>query len=122
MFSRLLSGPDLFVSEERLREAYDQPQASLIDFLRHMLTETKLPSREAKISEAFDEWVCRHPELSATQLMFIRTLRRAVLQRAEVTSLENLRKPPFTSIGDPEQLFKPEDLRDILDLAASLAA
>lgn len=120
--SRLLSGPDLFVSEDRLREAYDQPQAGLVDFLRHILTETKLPSREAKISQAFDEWVRSHPELSATQLMFIRTIRRAVLQRAEVSSLESLRKPPFTSIGDPEQLFRPGELRDILDLASSLAA
>lgn len=119
---RLLSGPDLFVSEERLREAYDQPEANLLDFLRHILTEAKLPSREAKISEAFDEWVRRHPRLSATQLMFIRTLRRAILQRAEVTSLESLRKPPFTSIGDPEQLFQPGDLREIIDLAMSLAA
>jgi len=120
--SRLLSSPDLFVSEERLREAYDQPEANLIDFLRHILGETRLPSRETKISEAFDDWVRRHPQLTATQLMFIRTLRRAVLQRAEVSSLESLRKPPFTSIGDPEQLFQPDDLRDILEFATSLAA
>lgn len=120
--SRLISGPDLFISEERLREAYDQPKATLTDFLRHILTEAKLPSREEKISEAFDEWVRRHAQLSATQLMFVRTLRRSVLQRAEVTSLESLRRPPFTSIGDPERLFQPDDLRDILDLATSLAA
>jgi type I restriction enzyme, R subunit len=66
--------------------------------------------------------VRRHPQLSATQLMFIRTLRRAVLQRAEVSSLESLRKPPFNNIGDPEQLFQPDDLGDILDFATSLAA
>jgi len=118
----LLSGPDLFVSEERLREVYDQPEAGLIDFLRHILTESKLPSREAKISAAFDEWVREHPQLSATQLVFIRTLRRAVLQRAEVSSLESLRKPPFTGIGDPEKLFNPSDLSEILHLAGSLAA
>lgn len=118
----LLSGPDLFVSEERLQEIYDQPEASLADFLRHILTESKLPSRETKISEAFDEWVRDHPHLSATQLVFIRTLRGAVLQRAEVSSLESLRKPPFTSIGDPEKLFNPGDLSEILHLAESLAA
>ena len=120
--SSILCGPDLFVSEDRLREVYDQPSASLADFLRHILGQTRLPSREARISEAFDEWVRRHPRLSATQLMFIRTLRRAVLERAEVTSVDSLRKPPFTGIGDPEQLFEPNDLRDVLDLAVSLAA
>jgi hypothetical protein len=118
----MLGGPDLFVSESRLREAFDQPQAGLADFLRHMLGISKLPSREAKISEAFDAWVHRHPQLSATQLMFIRTLRRAVLQRAELKTVENLRQPPFNSIGDPEQLFTPDDLREVLQLAETLAA
>lgn len=120
--ARMLGGPDLFVSESRLREAFDQPQAGLADFLRHMLGISKLPSREAKISEAFDAWVHRHPQLSATQLMFIRTLRRAVLQRAELKTVENLRQPPFNSIGDPEQLFTPDDLREVLQLAETLAA
>jgi len=120
--SRMLSGPDLFVSESRLREAFDQPQASFADFLRHMLGVAKLPSREEKISQAFDVWVRRRPQLNATQLMFIRTLRRAVLQRAELKTIENLRQPPFTSIGDPEQLFGPDDLREVLHLAKTLAA
>jgi type I restriction enzyme, R subunit len=117
-----LNGPDLFVSEDRLRTAYDQPQASLADFLKHILTESKLPSREEKISAAFDAWVRQHPRLSATQLMFIRTLRRAVLERAAISSIEQLRQPPFSGIGDPETLFQPDDLRDILQLVQSAAA
>lgn len=120
--SSLLAGPDLFVSEERLRTAYDQPQASLAEFLKHILTESKLPSREEKISTAFDAWVRQHPRLSATQLMFFRTLRRAVLERAAISSIEQLRQPPFTGIGDPEALFQPDDLRDILQLVQSAAA
>jgi type I restriction enzyme R subunit len=120
--SSILSGPDLFVSEDRLREAYDQPDASLADFLRHILGQTKLPSRESRISEAFDGWIRGHQQLSATQLMFIRTLRRAVLERAEVTSIDSLRRPPFTGIGDPEQLFESNDLREMLALASSLVA
>jgi type I restriction enzyme, R subunit len=118
----LLSAPDLFVSEDRLRVAYDQPHASLADFLKHILTETKLPSREEKISAAFDGWVRQHPHLSATQLMFVRTLRRAVLERAEISSLEQLRQPPFNVIGDPESLFQPNDLREMLHLVQSAAA
>ena len=103
----VLNGPDLFVTEERLREVYQQPKAGLIDFLRHILNVARLPSREETISQAFDEWVCRHPQLTATQLMFVRTLRKAVMQKAEITSLEAMRKPPFSTIGDPEKLFKP---------------
>jgi type I restriction enzyme R subunit len=118
----LLSGPDLFISEARLRDAYAQPTASLADFLRHILGQTRLPSREAAISEAFDAWVARHPQLGATLLLFLRTLRHALIQHAEVATLEGLRRPPFNSIGDPQQLFVPDDLEEILELAMALAA
>lgn len=117
-----LQGSDLFVTEERLREAYHQPKASLADFLRHILNVSKLPSREESISQAFDEWVLQHPQLTATQLMFVRTLRKAVMQKAEVASLDALRKPPFSTIGDPEQLFKKPDLEDLFDLITAIAA
>lgn len=117
-----LSGPDLFVTEERLREVYHQPQASLADFLRHILNITVLPSREESISRAFDEWVCQHPQLTATQLMFVRTLRKAVLQKAEVTTLAALRRPPFNTIGDPEQLFQQTELTELFELITAIAA
>jgi len=117
-----LQGPDLFVTEERLREAYHQPKASLADFLRHILNVSKLPSREESISQAFDEWVRQHPHLTATQLMFVRTLRKAVMQKAEITSLDALRQPPFSTIGDPEQLFRKPELDDLFDLVHRIAA
>jgi len=118
----VLSGPDLFVTEEKLREAFQQPAATLADFLRDILDIAKLPSREESISHAFDEWVRQHPQLGATQLMFVRTLRKAVMQRAEIASVDALRQPPFTAIGDPETLFPPKVLRDMLDLTRQLAA
>jgi type I restriction enzyme R subunit len=117
-----LNGPDLFVTEERLREAYHQPKASFADFLRHILNISTLPSREQSISQAFDDWVCQHPQLTATQLMFVRTLRKAVMQKATVTSLEALRKPPFSTIGDPEQLFKQSELSELFELITAIAA
>lgn len=118
----VLSGPDLFVTEEKLREAFQQPAATLADFLRDILEIAKLPSREESISHAFDEWVRQHTQLGATQLMFVRTLRKAVMQRAEIASVDALCQPPFTAIGDPETLFPPKVLRDMLDLTRQLAA
>ena len=118
----VLSSPDLFITEERLREAFQQPAATLPDFLRHILTSASLPSREETISQAFDEWVRQHPHFTATQLMFIRTLRQAVMQRAEITTVESLRQPPFTAIGDPEQLFATPELVDLLNLLHRIAA
>ena len=120
--AELLNGPDLFVTEERLREAYEQPSAGLADFLRHILNVAKLPSREELISQTFDEWVRRHPQLTATQLMFVRTIRKAVLQKAAITSLEALKQPPFSTIGDPEQLFNEPDITELLELIDDLTA
>ncbi len=117
-----LKGPDLFVTEEQLRQAYDQPKATLVDFLRHILQVSSLPSRENLISEAFDEWVRQHPQLTATQLMFVRTLRKAVMQKAEISSLDALRQAPFNSIGDPEQLFAEVELSDLIAMIQNLAA
>ncbi|MEI6178640.1 MAG: type I restriction-modification enzyme R subunit C-terminal domain-containing protein [Verrucomicrobiota bacterium] len=111
-----------FFTEDQLRKAYDQPKATLADFLRHILRISELPSREALISEAFDQWVRQHPQLTATQLMFVRTLRKAVMQKAEVATLEALSQPPFTSIGDPESLFAKSELEDLLELTKSVAA
>jgi type I restriction enzyme R subunit len=93
-----------------------------VDFVRHILGQARLPDREATISKAFDDWVMRHPKLGATQLLFLRTLRHALIQHAEIATLESLRQPPFSSIGDPQKLFEPRDLDEILDLALSLAA
>ncbi|MFL6520025.1 MAG: DEAD/DEAH box helicase family protein [Chthoniobacterales bacterium] len=117
-----LNGPDLFVTEERLREAYHQPKASLADFLRHILKVSTLPSREETISRAFDEWVRQHSHLTATQLMFVRTLRKAVMEKAEVASIEALRQPPFSAIGDPEALFEKPELSELFDLIQAVAA
>jgi hypothetical protein len=66
--------------------------------------------------------VRQHPQLTATQLMFVRTLRKAVMQKAEITSLDVLRAPPFSTIGDPEKLFAKPELADLFELVKDLAA
>lgn len=39
-----------------------------------------------------------------------------------IASVDSLRQPTFTAIGDPEKLFPPAVLRDMLDLTRQLAA
>ena len=46
----------------------------------------------------------------------------AILQKAEVASLDALRKPPFSIIGDPERLFQKPELDDIFELIDAIAA
>ena len=64
----------------------------------------------------------QHPQLTATQLMFVRTLRKAVMQQAEITSPDSLRKPPFSAIGDPEQLFNQPELAGLFEMIRDIAA
>jgi hypothetical protein len=54
--------------------------------------------------------------------MFVRTVRKAVLQKARVSSLEALRKPPFSAIGDPAILFPEAELKELFALVDAIAA
>ncbi|MEP7200182.1 MAG: DEAD/DEAH box helicase family protein, partial [Chloroflexota bacterium] len=54
--ARTLNTPDLYVTEQTLRAAYNQPDASVADFVRHILGVQILVDREARIKQAFDEF------------------------------------------------------------------
>lgn len=118
----LLERPDLFITEERLREVYALPDADLKAFLAHILGVASLPSREKQVAAAFDVWIARNQRLNATQLMFIRALRQFLIQRTKISSIDDLNQPPFDRIGDPRKLFTDEQLDELLALAADVAA
>jgi hypothetical protein len=42
-------------------------------------------------------------------------------KEAEIATLDTLKQPPFSSIGDPEQLFKKPELDELLDLIHTIA-
>ncbi|RRR73152.1 MAG: DEAD/DEAH box helicase [Candidatus Viridilinea halotolerans] len=112
---------DLFITEQKLREVYERPEAALVDLLRHVLGVQPLPGREEHIKAAFDAFVAAHPGLTATQITFLRTLRTAALRRAQITPADFAR-PPFSQIGVAEKLFASEKLAELLALTNSLAA
>jgi type I restriction enzyme, R subunit len=97
-------------------------EATFSDFLRHALGLAKLRSREDQIAAAFDVWVTAHPRLNATQLMFVRTVRQALLSHARITTVAQLEEPPFSRIGEPRRLFTSDELNDILGLTTKLTA
>ncbi len=116
-----LNRPDLYISEAALRDAYDQPKASLVDFARHVLGLSQLPSREAQITAAFDRFIADHHGFTATQIRFLRALRTVMLRQTSVT-VADLQRPPLNREGDPQRLFEPRQLHEILDFANRLAA
>ncbi len=116
-----LNRPDLYVSEMTLREVYGQPDAGLVDFARHVLGLSQLPSREAQISADFDHFIAEHPGFTATQIRFVRALRTVMLRQTRLTPAD-LQRPPLNREGDPRRLFAPQQLDEILAFANRLAA
>jgi type I restriction enzyme R subunit len=116
---RDLNRDDLFVTEEVLRELYQQPSANLADFMRHILDLAKLPSWEDTIKAAFEDFIHEHGFLSASQINFIRGIRAAVLQHARITR-EQLSRPPLARVGQVEKLFGPTEIDEILHFANHL--
>lgn len=119
--ARGLNQADLFITEDVLRKVYEHPEATLVDFLRHVLGLSRLASREEQIAATFDEFIAAHPTYSARQINFLRALRSAVLRRAKLTS-NDLEQPPFSRIGDVHRLFRDNEINEILDFANRLIA
>jgi type I restriction enzyme, R subunit len=114
--SHTLNQADLFITEEGLRKAYEQPDAKLEDFLRYILGLSELPSQEEQISAAFDAFVLQHPHFQARQITFLRVVRSQVLRRASLTT-EDFEHPPFTHVGQAGTMFTPQELEEILHFA-----
>jgi len=55
-----LGGPENFFNETNLREAFGQPDASLIDFIRAALGQYQFPSREQRVDQRFEAWLIQH--------------------------------------------------------------
>jgi type I restriction enzyme, R subunit len=116
-----LNGPDLFITEEKLREAYERPDADLLTLLRHILGLEQLASRAEQIAELFDQFIHAHPHFTSTQISFLRTVRAAVLRGAQLQR-EDLRQPPFSRVGDVQILFTEDEQNEVLNLAGRFVA
>lgn len=121
VLAKLLNQADLFITERVLKDVYEHPEATLIDFLRHILGLSRLPSREDQIKEAFETFIAGHPHFSARQVNFLRVIRSAVLRRAQLTS-HDLGNPPFSHVGQVRELFTENEIHEILQFANSLVA
>lgn len=116
-----LNCPDLFITEENLREAYEQPDADLLALLKRVLGLAQLPTHAQRITEVFDRFVHAHPHFTSTQISFLRTVRAAVLCGARLRR-EDLQRPPFSRVADVSVLFTADEQDEVLTLASRLAA
>lgn len=118
--STSLNQADLFVTADTLRQAFDAPQASLLELLRHILRQdARLPDREARVQQAFDTFIAAHPRLRANQLAFLRAVKAAVLRHGRITRAA-LSQPPLAHVGKVDALFPPQDIDELLTLTDKL--
>ncbi|MBI5031754.1 MAG: DEAD/DEAH box helicase family protein [Chloroflexi bacterium] len=118
----VINRPDLFVTEDNLRQAYEQPDTDFVKLLGHALNPNHFPleTREQAIAKSFEEFIAAHPQYRASQLQFIRLVRAAVINHTRLT-MQELLLPPFTRVGLADRLFSSPELDEILMFANQLA-
>lgn len=115
-----LNSPDLFITEDNLQKVYDR-KASLVDFIKHIIGLSKLPSAEERISEAFKTFVVEKNYLNSNQVNFLRILETVFTQKKHI-EMQDLYELPFTNLGTdvPVPLFKEEELTEMVNLCNRL--
>ena len=113
----LLAQPDLYVTPQTLRTAYDTPVGTLLGLVRHALGLEALPSRADAIRGAFEAFVTKQAYLEASKLRFVRLFAERLIRLGRVERAD-LYDKPFTNLGDTDHLLTPGDIDDLFALAA----
>jgi len=111
-----LNRPDLFITEEILRQIYERSDVGLLDFLRHILGTRPLLTREEQIHAAFNDFIATHTHFTVTQHDIVRAVRSAALRGTPLQPTD-LERPPFSRIGRVQQLFSNEEIMALVNLA-----
>lgn len=95
--AEILNSNDPYITEENLRLVYDNRRAHFLDFIKHILGLSHLPTRTEDINGAFEKFISKHNYYTAAQIQFIRTLKTFIVDKGSVKR-ENLIDRPFTNI------------------------
>ncbi|GAB4213612.1 MAG: hypothetical protein OHK0012_10050 [Synechococcales cyanobacterium] len=111
------------ITEDLLRQVYQNRKARFIQFIRHILGLEVLKSFPETVSEAFDQFIQQHSNLSSRQLEFLNLLKGFIIDREKVEK-KDLINAPFTVIHPQgiRGVFSPAEINEILRLTERLAA
>jgi type I site-specific restriction endonuclease len=111
------------ITEDLLRQVYKNRKARFIQFIRHLLGIEILKSFPETVSEAFDQFIGQHTNLSSRQLEFLNLLKGFIIEREKVEK-KDLINAPFTVIHPQgiRGVFSPAEINEILQLTERLAA
>ena len=121
--AELLHAEHPHITEDLLRRVYNIRKARFIQFIRHILGIEILKSFPETVSEAFDQFIGQHTNLSGRQLEFLSLLKGYIIEREKVKK-KDLINAPFTVIHPQgiRGVFSPAEINEILQLTERLAA
>ncbi len=121
--AELLHAEHPHITEDLLRQVYNIRKARFIQFIRHILGIEILKSFPETVSEAFDQFIQQHNNLSSRQLEFLNLLKGFIIEREKVEK-KDLINAPFTVIHPQgiRGVFSPAEINEILQLTERLAA
>jgi type I restriction enzyme R subunit len=122
ILNRELATGDLPVSPSTIRKAYGLKVDNFLGFLRHVLALETLPDYGQVVRRAFERFIAAH-HYNADQIRFLRSVQEVFLKNKKLVEAD-LYEPPLTVFGRNavERFFTPEEIRELLELAAMLAA
>ncbi|MDP2653413.1 MAG: DEAD/DEAH box helicase family protein [Candidatus Omnitrophota bacterium] len=114
-----LNGPELYITEDKLREAYNQPQGTLVQFIKSIFGKYKFKSQEDQIAESFDAFIIAH-NYNTDQTRFLRVIKSVFLskvRRHELLELDDFYEGPVEAFGvdAASRLFSQDDLKEVLE-------
>ncbi len=111
------------ITEDLLKNVYNNRKAKFIQFIRHVLGLEILESFPETVTKAFEQFIHNHTNLSARQLDFL-TLLKDFISEKETVLKRDLIESPFTRIHPDgiRGLFTPAEINEILELTKGLAA
>ncbi len=119
----LLHAEHPHITENLLRQVYKNRKAHFIQFIRHILGIEILKSFPETVSEAFDQFLQQHSNLSSRQLEFLNLLKGFIIESEKIEK-KDLINAPFTVIHPQgiRGVFSPAEINEILQLTERLAA
>lgn len=120
--AELLHAEHPHITEGLLRRVYNIRKAHFIQFIRHILGIEILKSFPETVSEAFDQFISQHSNLSSRQLEFLNLLKGFIIDREKVEK-KDLINAPFTVLHPQgiRGVFSPSEISEILQLTERLA-
>lgn len=121
--SWMLSHESPHITVDLLRKVYNNRNAALVQFIKHILGIEVLDDFPTTISKAFNDFIAKQSNLSVKQLDFLRLLQTYLIEKGSVER-KDLISAPFTRIhpNGIRGVFDGKMMQEILQFINALAA